>query len=61
MPEIESTCKVEIEFLDTSETMVYGDSFKIDAKLMDFIIMPFPLAPFALEKKSSFNCKLNFS
>ena len=57
MPELETTCRVEIECIDNSEKIVYGDTFKVDVKSMDYIIIPFPLTPFALGKKSSFNCK----
>lgn len=57
-PEIEATCRVEIEFIDNSEKIIYGDAFKIEAKSLDFIILPYPLAPFALDKRSSFNCKI---
>ncbi len=56
MAELEAPCRVEIEFIDNSEKIVYGDTFKVDVISMDYIIIPFPLTPFALGKKSSFNC-----
>ncbi len=56
VPESETPCRIEIEFIDNLERLVYGDTFKINVKCIDFIVFPFPLIPFAVNKKSSFNC-----
>lgn len=59
LPELDTACRIEIECIDNSDKIVYGDTFRVDVKSMDFIVIPFPLTPFALGKKASFNSKSN--
>lgn len=55
VPEIEATCKVDIELVDSLENVLYGDSIKIDVKAIDFQVVPFPLLPFHINVKGTFN------
>lgn len=58
VPELESTCKIDIELVEyNTENILYGDSIKIQVKAVDFLIIPFPLLPFHINTNSTFNRK----
>ena len=58
IPELEGQCGIEIEQVDAvSEQVVNGDMFNLLVKAVDFKLMPFPLAPFAINKLAKFNVK----
>ena len=53
-PEIEAMCKIYLEYLNETTHEIYGDLLKLEAKAHDFVIHPFPLIPFPINKKSEF-------
>lgn len=55
VPELETTCKIDIELVDSLENILYGDSIKIEPKALDFQVVPFPLLPFHINVKGTFN------
>jgi hypothetical protein len=57
VPETESTCRIEIEYCDSSENIIYGDTFDVSVKQGDFIIIPFPLDPAQINQQSTFKSK----
>ena len=60
-PEIETKCVVDLEYLDIAEGVICGDSVVINVKAKDFRITPFPLQPFAINSKSTFNVEILMS
>ncbi len=60
-PEIETKCVVDLEYLDIAEGVICGDSVIINVKAKDFRITPFPLQPFAINSKSTFNVEILMS
>ncbi len=58
VPETDSICRIEIEYCDTSENIIYGDSFDVSVKQGDFILIPFPLEPAQINQQSTFKSKL---
>lgn len=57
VPELETSCKIDIEFTDTSSKILNGDTFNLNVKAVDFLILPFPLIPYSINKKNSFQSK----
>ena len=57
VPETEDLCRIEIEF--SSDDDIYGDIFKLAVKSSDFLVIPFPLPPFSVNKNASFNGNLD--
>jgi hypothetical protein len=53
-PESESICKVDLEYVDSMDNVVTGNSFSIPVKAIDFIIKPYPLEPLPINVKSMF-------
>lgn len=60
VPEAESMCKIDLEYVDKSDNILNGSIFRINAKALDFLVIPFPLMPFQINKKCSFNSKIKF-
>ncbi len=56
-PEIEAVCKIYLEYINETNQEIYGDLLKLDVKAHDFVIQPFPLTPFPINKKSEFTGK----
>jgi hypothetical protein len=50
-----------LEYLDIAEGVICGDSIIINVKAKDFRITPFPLQPFAINAKSTFNVEILMS
>ncbi len=57
VPEIESSCRIEVECLDTNENVLCGNLIKVDVQCIDYVLTPYPLQPFPVNTRSSFNCK----
>ena len=57
-PEIEVTCRVEVECLDLNENIICGNVFKLSIGVADYIVMPYPLDPFPIKTRNFFICKL---
>jgi hypothetical protein len=54
VPENECDCKIEIEFIDIStQTLLYGDSFDLQVKAADYLIIPYPLNPVQVKESCS--------
>jgi hypothetical protein len=56
-PEIDANCRIEIEYCDTAENFIYGDTFDVSVKQGDFLIIPFPLEPAQINQQSTFKSK----
>jgi hypothetical protein len=54
IPETDTKCSVECEFIDLNDNVMCGHLFKIPVYISDFIILPFPLSPFPINTKCSF-------
>ncbi|CAF0722221.1 unnamed protein product, partial [Brachionus calyciflorus] len=58
VPEIDSICKIDLEFADKYENILNGDSIKLNVKAYDFLIVPYPLSPFPINTRCSFDTKI---
>ncbi len=60
VPESESLCKVDLEYIDSMDNVVTGNTFSIPAKAIDFIVKPYPLDPLPINVKSMFTSMMQF-
>lgn len=58
VPEVESMCKIDLEYINKFDNILNGNMFKLDAKALDFLMIPFPLMPFQINTRCSFKSKI---
>lgn len=58
VPEVESMCKIDLEYVNKFGSILNGNILRIEAKALDFLIIPYPLMPFQVNTKCSFKSKI---
>ena len=57
VPENDSPCKIDIEYVDTLENVITGNTFNVKVKAIDFLVKPYPIEPLPINIKSMFTSR----